>query len=116
MKADRSWFEDATEEVSAELRTKQAIATMVDHRGAAARKRIQEEKIRRGRVAPIILEKLYSVQYWSEFLEKSEDSIRSWCKSGELESRWIKGEYRISGRAMIAFQTAEEKKRGKTGP
>ena len=117
MKADRSWFTDASDEATVELRTEAALARVTDRRAAETRAKILESKKQGKRRAgrPAVLGKMFPISYWSEMVGYQPKTICEWCKSGELHAQWIKGEWRITELAMTDFLEKETQARVRKG-
>lgn len=114
-RVDRSWHSGAADEARVELATSNALEISLLRRGQEARHLLREQRSRRKRMSEagsLSGEKMYPTSYWSDLLGFEPGAVRGWIKSGELEAKYIKGEYRITASAMSTFLAAEEKKRG----
>jgi hypothetical protein len=114
---DRSWFEGSAEVATIERRTDRALERVTDERASEARRRIASEKAsaRQRAERPVVLGKMYPVSYWSGLLDVEDETVRSWCKAGELHGQWLRNEWRISEAAMTDFLQRENQRRVRKG-
>lgn len=112
---DRSWFEDGVETATLEARTERMLEQVTEQRAAEARMRIKIEKdqARKRANRPVLLGKMYPASYWSELLGFSDEAIRRWCKSGELQGQWIRNTWRITEAAVLEFLKKENEGHGR---
>lgn len=110
---DRDWFRDADAGVVVQLRTEKALENITEQRAAEARARIDVErkqtKARHSRSA--VIARMYPIAYWAEMLDVEPDAVRNWCKSGELQSQWLRNEWRVTEKAMQEFLDKENRRR-----
>jgi hypothetical protein len=114
---DRSWFEGGSELATIEARTDRALERVTDERASEARRRIASEKqsARKAASRPVLLGKMYPVSYWSNLLDVEDETVRTWCKSGDLQGQWLRNEWRISEAAMTEFLQRENQRRVRKG-
>ena len=113
---DRSWFLDAVEEVSVEIKTERALARVVDRMADETRARINAQKVamRKIRSKPVTLGPMKSVAYWAEILGFDETTIYDWCKQGLLNGVRVRGRWRISEAAVTEFLSQQKKGYGRS--
>lgn len=114
---DRSWFEPASDMAVVHLRTQASLERTSDKRAAEARERIAEERRQAMRAAsrPVLIGKMRGTSYWSDMLGVSEETIRIWCKSGEVQGQWLRNKWLISDQAMAEFLEKENQRHVRQG-
>ena len=101
----RDRWKDAEDEVSADLTARSAVVHQLDRLSASAR--IARDQMKPRKVREIRLEPMRPISYWATIVGYDADTIRDWCKADLLDAIKIRGDWRISERAMREFLQKE---------